>query len=127
VTTARLDRVGLNGRFKVGQWTPLTVSVEAKLACKVELQVETSDPEGNRAVWTDDFDVPAAGTHRLAMLIQAGRLETTLRPRLVVRPISGDQQWTVPVAAGESDVSRLTQKALTHTVLWWARWETPAD
>ncbi len=117
VTSATLERVGFEGRFKVGQWTPLTVRVETERACRLELDVETADPEGNRAVWTDQFDLPSAGTHRLTMLFQPGRLETALKPSLTVKPMMGDEQWTVPVVAGEDPAAQLVQRALPHSVL----------
>lgn len=117
VTSATLERVGFGGRFKVGQWTPLVVRVENDRACQAELQVEVADPDGNRTVWTEDFPLDAAGTHRLAMLFQAGRLNVSLRPRVVVRSDSGEDEWTVPVSAGEGEAAQLSHKALTHAVL----------
>lgn len=118
VKSATLERVGFGGRFKVGQWTPLVVRVETDQPCQAELQVEVADPDGNRTVWTDDFSIDSAGTHRLTMLFQAGRLNVNLRPRIVARLGSGDDQtWTVPVTAGEGTAAQLSYKALTHSVL----------
>ncbi|MCA9071934.1 MAG: hypothetical protein KDA84_23560 [Planctomycetaceae bacterium] len=118
VKSATLERVGFDGRFKVGQWTPFVVRVETDGPCQAELQVEVADDDGNRTVWTEDFALDSAGTHRLAMLFQAGRLNVNFRPRVVATTGSGDdQQWTIPVTAGEGPFAQLSQKALTHEVL----------
>ena len=117
VKSATLQRVGFGGQFKVGEWTPLTVAVESTAACRLRLEVEVSDPEGQRAIWPADYELSAAGRHRLSLLFQPGRLETTLRPRLIVRNVDGDQEWTVPVAAGVGPAAQLMQTALPHSVL----------
>ncbi len=115
--SATLERVGFQGRFKVGQPTPLTVVVETTAACKLELAIETSDPEGHRAVWTDEFEISAAGTHPLSMLFTPGRLETTLRPRVAVKSQDGEETSSMPVLAGDGLAAQLTQQALTQSVL----------
>lgn len=115
--SATLTRVGFDGRFKVGQWTPLTVVVETTAACRLELSLETSDPDGNRAVWTDKFEVPAAGTHPLSMLFQPGRLDTTLRPRVAVKNPEGEETFSLPVVPGDGPAAQFRQQALMQSVL----------
>lgn len=115
--SATLKEVGFQGRFKVGQWTPLTVVVETTAACRLELSVETSDPEGNRAVWPAEFEVPSAGFHPLTMLFRPGRLETALRSRVAVKSAAGEETSALPVAAGEGPGAQLRQQALTQSVL----------
>lgn len=115
--SATLDQVGFQGRFKVGQWTPLTVIVETTVACRLELAVETSDPEGNRAAWTEEFEVPSAGTHPLKLLFQPGRLDTTLRPRVTVKSAEDEPIFSLPVTAGEGLSAQLRHQALRQSVL----------
>lgn len=127
VTSATLERVGIGGRFKVGQWTPLVVRLQTDQACQAQLQVELADPDGNRTVWTEDFTLETAGTHRLAMLFQAGRLNVNLRPRVIATTGSGeDRSWTIPVTAGEGEAAQFSQKALTHAVLLVGTFGEPA-
>ncbi len=117
VDSAVLARVGFDGRFKVGQWTPLSARIKTNRACRLELEIEAPDPDGNRAVWRDEFSLPQAGTHEVTALFQTGWLETTLRVRVKAREFQGEETWTVPVKAGEGPEAQFAQKALTHDVL----------
>ncbi len=117
VNSAVLERVGFDGRFKVGQWTPLEIRLESNRACRLQLELETPDPEGNRTISKEEFSVKSAGTFPLKMLFQPGRLETALRLKLTALDTSGDQTWTVPVSAGNGPAAQFTQKALTQSVL----------
>ena len=117
VDSATLERVGFGGRFKVGKWTPLTARVQTHRACRLQLEIEAPDPDGNRAVWRDEFSIPEAGTHEVTALFQTGWLKTTLRVRIKAKDLEGEQTWTIPVKAGEGPAAQLTQTALTHAVL----------
>jgi hypothetical protein len=88
----RLDpvRVGLNGAFKVGRWTPLEVAVHSAPGTRCQLEVDAPDPEGSVVTYRSEPETsPAAAggdapdSRQLGLLFKMGRLDGTLRVRVL--------------------------------------------
>ena len=82
-------RVGIFGAFKVGCWTPLEIAVGSAPAADCRLEVEAPDPEGSAVTYRSEpgksglMAGGAADPHRIGLLFKMGRLDGTLRVRVL--------------------------------------------
>jgi len=87
-------RVGLSGAFKVGRWTPLEVVVQSAPTAGYRLEVDAPDPDGSAVTYRSEPSTTSAGSGaappRLELLFKMGRLDGTLR----VRVLDGDRPLT---------------------------------
>lgn len=76
-------RLGWNGNFQPGRWTPLTVRLAPGLAPQVQsVEVGAPDADGNRCVTVYDAEsVRGAEANELNLRFRAG----TMQPQIVVR------------------------------------------
>jgi hypothetical protein len=75
----RLTRLGFNGHYKLGRWTPVEVEISPTTSVEAQLVVEAPDPSGSIAAFPSEKRSFAAGTHRLRGLFQNGRLGGEVR------------------------------------------------
>jgi hypothetical protein len=87
-------RVGLAGAFKVGRWTPLEVVAQSAPTAGYRLEVDAPDPDGSAVTYRSEPFSPGAASGaespRLELLFKMGRLDGTLR----VRVLDGDRTLT---------------------------------
>jgi len=82
----RVDRIsaGIAGVFKVGRWTPLQVALGPRAPVRVQLEVDSPDPEGSVVTYqSEPFDLQQTSPNVLSVLFKMGRLEGTIRVRVV--------------------------------------------
>jgi hypothetical protein len=82
----RVDRisVGIAGVFKVGRWTPLQVNLGPRAPARVRLEVDAPDPEGSVVTYqSEPVNLQQTGLNVLSVLFKMGRLEGTIRVRVV--------------------------------------------
>ena len=75
-------QVGVAGRFKVGEWVPLTANVRSSSPATVRLVVEAPDPAGYHAYVPASEVELAAGENSLHGSFQCGRLDARLTVRV---------------------------------------------
>jgi len=102
--------VGLDGSARVGEWTPVRVTVAGRIPENATLEVVTPDPQGN-PVSVSTNAAPAA-----RLFIQPGRTETTIEFRLISagRVLATKRISTRPDEHGERDFV-----VLRHAVPRW--------
>jgi hypothetical protein len=89
--TADPIHVGLSGAFKVGRWTPLDAVVRSASPADLRLEVDAPDPDGSAVTYRSQPLNPAvakgsgtgADSPRLGLLFKMGRLDGTLRVRVL--------------------------------------------
>jgi len=129
VTILRTD-VGFQGWFKVGCWTPFTVTLETSQPLRGELTVSSPDPEGAIVVYQQaPIDLTRPGRHEIQGQFQLGQIYS----RLVVE-VSDDsgvlarRQLTPDAEANTAAYQPLRQT--TRLILTWgdpAGFESTAD
>jgi hypothetical protein len=94
--------VGLRGYYKVGCWSPLTVTVTTDRAMDLRLTVEVIDCDGNLTSLPGTPMQLPAGTHRLRGLFRSGRLDSELRVRVDDGANNSASRYLRPSAADDS-------------------------
>ncbi len=124
-------RVGFDGSYKTGAWTPVAVTIRGGLeATQVRLSLTTADDEGGPCEFVCRFptlaDDPAAGLQTVTGYVCIGRRPTSLTVRLEAagtvttqswqpveeRVVASTQQWVLLVGAKENafSVARLLDR-----------------
>ncbi|MBW3543724.1 MAG: DUF4350 domain-containing protein [Planctomycetes bacterium] len=107
----RVEQVGFDGLFKVGKWTPLTLSVETSASISAAAAVEAIDPDGNRALQPGEWQtLQGSGHSRLTVHFQSGRLDSTPRVFLLVEQRGGTRQRPLRVAPQDRVLVRAVLK-----------------
>lgn len=76
--------VGLDGNYKVGEWTALRLEVRSATAQTVSVVVEAPDPDDNPASFPGPaFEIPAGVSRQIECEFRTGRLNGELLVRLV--------------------------------------------
>jgi hypothetical protein len=87
-------RVGLAGAFKVGRWAPLEIVPQSAPTAGYRLEVDAPDPDGSAVTYHSEplsqSAASGAAPFRLELLFKMGRLDGTLR----VRVLDGDRTLT---------------------------------
>ena len=102
-----VKRVGFNGLYKLGRWTPVEVELTVSEPVEGQLRIEAPDPYGSIAVFPTAKVHLTPGTHRLTGHFQNGRLGGEIAIRLRTF-LNGDPQ-TIPVATTSMATQPLTQ------------------
>jgi hypothetical protein len=77
-------RVGLAGAFKVGRWAPLDVPLGSERSPGFRLEVDAPDPDGSAVTYHSEPPNPkGSGPDSLGLLFKMGRLDGTLRVRVL--------------------------------------------
>jgi len=72
-------RVGHNGFFRVGRWSPVVVRITTSEPAKLQLLVTATDPDGSPATLPGDVvTIDGAGEHDLRGMFRSGRIEGSL-------------------------------------------------
>lgn len=111
-------RVGFDGYYKVGSWTPLQATVTTDAATAVQLVVEVPDPDGNPTrIPTVPIEL-SSGTNELQTLFIAGRLASDVTVLLMSEGRTLDSRTLRPSADPESPLkSALRQSAVLLAVM----------
>lgn len=64
--------VGLAGTYRLGSWTPVRVSVQAEMAVKGTIELETADADGTPTFVRVPLDLPAGGKARMTLYTRPG-------------------------------------------------------
>lgn len=110
-----VKRIGFDGLYKLGRWTPVEVEVTAVRPIDVQLQIEAPDPYGSSAVFPTEKVHLSPGTHRLTGHFQNGRLGSEIVVRL--RAFVDGEPRTVPVAIAGLSTEPLTQTPILVATL----------
>lgn len=71
--------IGFKGRFKVGCWTPITISLETSQPLRAEWTVSSPDPEGATVIYQQaPIDISKAGRHEFQGQFQLGQMYSRL-------------------------------------------------
>ncbi|HTI49812.1 MAG TPA: hypothetical protein VL475_02630, partial [Planctomycetaceae bacterium] len=76
--------VGLDGNYKVGEWTALRLQIRSAKAQSISVVVEAPDSDDNPAAFPSRvFEIPADESHRVETGFRTGRLQGDLGVRLL--------------------------------------------
>jgi len=82
----RIDdvEVGIKGFYKVGDWTPITVTATTDRPLTLRLVVDSTDPGGHNVTQpVASVTLSEPGEHRVGGIYKSGRLESPVTVRLV--------------------------------------------
>jgi hypothetical protein len=93
-------RVGFNGVFKVGYWTPLWVTVSGDAAGQtIEIEVATADSDGVETTISTGVpatDEPPGRTRRVLLYARMGRIGSPIRVALIADGSVVDRREVLP-------------------------------
>jgi hypothetical protein len=98
--------VGHDGHYKVGRWTPISVTVQGGDPRALSLVVTVIDPDGNLSRQpTEPRELKGPGPHELSSLFLAGRMDGTIRVALEDEAgvVTVSQTLRVDTAASEAE------------------------
>lgn len=82
--TADRIHVGIGGVFKVGRWTAARVVLGSAPPGRAHVEVDAPDPEGSPVTYrSEPVELRQSGPNVLSVLFKMGRLEGTLRVRVL--------------------------------------------
>lgn len=79
-------RVGVGGAFKVGRWTPVDVTLSGATPANSQLEIDAPDPDGAVVTYhsqPNSAGNAGSGNGQLSLLFKMGRLDGTLRVRVL--------------------------------------------
>ncbi|HUG93951.1 MAG TPA: hypothetical protein VML55_24185, partial [Planctomycetaceae bacterium] len=119
ITAARLERIGFDGYYKLGRWTPAVVSVEGGSAAAVRVIARAPDPEGCPTALPHDARIETAARRTLTVLFKNGRLGADPRFELSELDDDGNAVRTFDVSRSEGQRPRpaLRQSAYLIAVI----------
>ncbi|MCA9079944.1 MAG: hypothetical protein KDA58_05265 [Planctomycetaceae bacterium] len=120
-------RVGYQGVFKVGCWSPLEFTISGAAGTTVQPILILPDPDGSpvEQLWPE-VTLPASGSVTTQGVFRLGRLEAALRIQLAVAGKRGPID-VVPTNGSRRDASgELVRSVPQHHQIWWIVEEQPA-
>lgn len=111
--------IGIDGHFKVGRWTPLTVSLVDDLAQPVQLVVWVPDPDGNLTKQPADAAfIPGTGEPRIQSVFRTGRMDGVVRIDLEVDGNVVESRTLRSAADPRSDAVRMFPPDTLDAEFW---------